>query len=165
MKDAAHSAGLLMFRRGSEEIEVFLVHPGGPFFKNKDLGSWTIPKGVFTSDEDPLTAAAREFAEETGQAPEACALGSHAFIPLGTIKQRGGKTVHAWGFEGDWSDAIAPHSNTFAMEFPPRSGALREFPEVDAWSFFPVTRAVQKINPAQIPLIERLLTHLASTAP
>ena len=164
MKSAAHSAGLLMYRLRDPEVEVFLVHPGGPFFVNKDLGSWTIPKGVFASDEDPLAAAAREFEEETGQPPGTCALRPSEFIPLGTIKQRGGKTVHAWGFEGEWSEAIAPRSNTFAMEFPPRSGALHEFPEVDAWGFFPISRAIQKINAAQIPLIERLLTHLAGAS-
>src|SRR5215475_2400350 len=109
------SAGLLMFRRGRGELQVLLVHPGGPFWKNKDLGSWTIPKGEIAPGEDPLTTAQREFSEELGVEPRG------TFVPLAPIKQKGGKMVRAWAIEGDW-DTAQLKSNTFKLEWPPRSG-------------------------------------------
>ena len=119
------SAGLLMFRRRENAVEVFLVHPGGPYWSKKDAGAWTIPKGEYEEPEDPLEAAKREFEEETGIAPRG------DFLPLGQIRQAGGKLVTAWAFEAD-CDASAIRSNTFSLEWPPRSGKMREFPEVDA---------------------------------
>src|SRR5262245_19348553 len=118
-----HSAGLLLFRR-KPELEVFLVHPGGPFWSGKDAGAWSIPKGEYTGSEEPLTAARREFEEETGLRPEG------RFISLGEVRQSGGKFVCAWAIEGD-CDAAAIHSNLFPMEWPPRSGSMQEFPELD----------------------------------
>jgi predicted NUDIX family NTP pyrophosphohydrolase len=117
------SAGLLMFRRKGDAVEVLLVHPGGPFWAKKDLGAWTIPKGELEEGEDSLTTARREFQEETGIEP------SGPFHPLGSIKQKAGKIVHAWAFEGDGA-AETIQSNTIRMEFPPRSGQWSEFPEV-----------------------------------
>jgi predicted NUDIX family NTP pyrophosphohydrolase len=151
------SAGLLMFRRAKIDIvEVLLAHPGGPFFRNKDDGVWTIPKGEVQPDEDFLARAQIEFEEETGTKP------SGNFIPLGSIKQKGGKTVHAWAFEGDLPPNFELKSNTFQIEYPPRSGKFQEFPEVDRAEFFPDEVARQKINPAQIPFLDRLLENLRS---
>src|SRR5262252_3749819 len=123
------SAGLLMYRRREGGLEVFLVHPGGPFWAKKDLGAWSIPKGEYDEGEEPLAAARREFEEETGIQPE-----GH-FVPLKTIKQPGGKTVLAWAFEGD-ADVAAIKSNTFSMEWPPHSGKQQDFPEVDRAGWF-----------------------------
>ena len=122
------SAGLLIYRRQGGDLEVFLVHPGGPYWATKDLGAWSIPKGEFDPGEDPFLAAKREFEEETGF--EA----TGQFLPLTPIRQPSGKVVHAWASEGDY-DATATSSNTFSMEWPPRSGKLQEFPEIDraAW--------------------------------
>ena len=153
------SAGLMMFRRAGEGIEVFLIHPGGPFFDKKDEGAWSIPKGEIGPGQDPLEGARREFEEETGQAVESCAR-TGSLIPLGSVRQTGGKTVDAWAFEGDWPAGAVLRSNTFSMEWPPRSGGTREFPEVDRGEFFPVEMARRKINPAQAELIERLLERL-----
>jgi predicted NUDIX family NTP pyrophosphohydrolase len=125
------------------------VHPGGPFFKNKDEGNWTIPKGEFLDDEEPLAAAKREFQEETGQQADG------DFTSLGSIKQKSGKTVYAWAIEGD-IDHETIVSNVFDLEWPPRSGKMISVPEVDKAGWFDVEIAKQKINPAQIPLIERL---------
>src|SRR5438045_1593487 len=125
------SAGILMFRRGAKGVEVLLVHPGGPFWAKKDLGAWSIPKGEVVEGEELLATARREFAEELGFA----AIG--AFLPLGEVKQKGGKTVHAWAVEGD-CDAATCKSNTFKMEWPPRSGKWAEFPEVDRAEFFSI---------------------------
>jgi predicted NUDIX family NTP pyrophosphohydrolase len=147
------SAGLLMFRRTPSGLEFLLVHPGGPFFKNKDEGAWTIPKGQACAGEDLLACAQREFEEETGSE----AAGN--FIPLTAIQQRGGKVVHAWAFEGD-CDPAALVSNTFKIEWPPRSGKQAEFPEIDRAEFFTLENAKRKINPAQIPLLDEIANQL-----
>jgi len=144
------SAGLLMFRRRGSNLEFLLVHPGGPFWKNKDLGAWSIPKGEYAEGEDALTAAKREFEEETGIAP------GGDLLPLGEIKQSGGKIVTVWAFEGD-CDADKIHSNTFSIEWPPRSGKTREFPEVDRAAWFPIQIARQKILKAQAEFLDRLI--------
>lgn len=136
--------------RYNPELELFLVHPGGPFFRNRDEGIWTIPKGLIEEDEDGLEAAKREFREETGLEP----LGP--FAGLDSIRQKGGKTVHAWAFRGDVPDSYEPVSNTFELEWPPRSGIKKDFPEIDRALFFTVGEAVKKINHAQILFIERL---------
>jgi predicted NUDIX family NTP pyrophosphohydrolase len=150
------SAGLLMFRPHKiDMVEFLLVHPGGPFWKNKDDGAWSIPKGQVQPDEDLLARAQIEFEEEIGIKP------AGDWIPLGSIKQKGGKTVHAWAFEGDLSPDFQLKSNTFEMEFPPRSGKFREFPEVDRAEFFSLERARRKLNPAQIPFLDRLIELLS----
>jgi len=141
------SAGLLMCRFREGELEFLLVHPGGPFFQNKDAGAWTIPKGETDPDEDPLAAAKREFEEELGFPPEG------AFIALTPVQQKGGKIVHAWAFRGD-CDPAQIRSNTFTIEWPPRSGQQQEFPEVDRGAFFKLAAAREKINPAQAPLLD-----------
>ena len=143
------SAGLLMFRRPGARLEVFLVHPGGPFWKNKDLGAWSLPKGEYAEGEDPLAAATREFEEETGLRPEG------SFLSLGQLRQPGGKLVSAWAFEGD-CDAAAIRSNTFSMEWPKGSGELREFPEIDRGEWFPIDRAREKILKGQAPFLDAL---------
>ncbi|MPZ16607.1 MAG: NUDIX domain-containing protein [Luteitalea sp.] len=143
------SAGLLMFREHDGQLEVLLVHPGGPFFRNKDAGAWTIPKGEPDEGEDLLDAACREFQEEIGVAPEG------PFLPLTPVKQKGGKVVHAWGVRGDCNPfAIKP--NRFTLEWPPRSGRMREFPEIDYAAFYPLDIARQKINAAQEALLDEL---------
>jgi predicted NUDIX family NTP pyrophosphohydrolase len=145
------SAGILLYRLSSEhEIEFFLVHPGGPFFLKKDEGSWTIPKGEIDADEDPLDAATREFAEETGSQL------SGNFVSLGEIKQKAGKRVAAWAVQGDLDPATIT-SNEFEIEWPPRSGRIRKFPEIDKAGWFNLEAASKKINPAQVPLLERLI--------
>lgn len=144
------SAGLLMFRRKIEIVEFLLVHPGGPFWKNKDEGAWSIPKGQAQPGEDLLTRAQIEFEEELGIKP------SGDWINLGSIKQKGGKTVHAWAVESDLPKDFELKSNTFSIEFPPRSGNFKEFPEVDRAEFFPEETARRKINCAQIPFLDRL---------
>ncbi len=143
------SAGLLLYRKKSL-LEVLLVHPGGPVWTKRDAGAWSIPKGEVIEGEELLAVAQREFEEELGVRPQAS-----NFIPLGSITQKGGKVVHAWAFEGDL-DTSAVKSNTFQMEWPPRSGRQAEFPEVDRAAFFPVAEAKEKVNPAQIPLLEKL---------
>jgi predicted NUDIX family NTP pyrophosphohydrolase len=144
------SAGLLMFRRRDGELEVLLVHPGGPFFARKDEGAWTIPKGEAAPDEDLLTRAQIEFEEELGFRPHG------NWIEIGSIKQKGGKTVHAWAFEGDLPERFELKSNLFEIEWPPRSGKRKQFPEIDRAEFFPEDVARRKINPAQIILLDRL---------
>ncbi len=139
-----------MFRRKIDMVEMLLVHPGGPFWKNKDDGAWTIPKGEAQPEEDLLNRAQIEFEEEIGIKP------SGDFILLGSIKQKGGKTVHAWAFDGDLPRDFQVKSNTFQIEFPPRSGKFKEFPEVDRAEFFADETARRKINPAQIPFLDRL---------
>jgi len=146
---AKESAGLLMYRIRAGRPEVLLVHPGGPFFAGMDEGAWTIPKGEIEEGEDHLAAARREFEEETGLRPE-----GH-FVSLGSITQKGGKIVQAWAFEGD-AEPGTVRSNTFRMEWPPRSGAHVEFAEVDRAGFFDFDEAKRKINPAQVPLLEAL---------
>src|ERR1700744_1545961 len=135
---AKQSAGLLMFRRRDGEMEVLLVHPGGPFWARKDLGAWSIPKGEYAADEAPLAAAQREFTEETGAAPRG------EFVPLGEVKQPGGKHVTAWAVEGDFDPAMLV-STTFEMEWPPRSGRKRAFPEIDRAEWFSPDEARRKI--------------------
>jgi len=146
-----------MFRRRKKTLEVLLVHPGGPFFVRKDDGAWTIPKGEAGSGEDLLSRAQIEFEEELGIQP------TGKWIPLGSIKQKGGKIVHAWAFEGDLSDSFELKSNKFAIEWPPRSGKRQEFPEIDQAVFFSEEMARRKINPAQTSFLDRLRDALAST--
>ena len=143
------SAGLLLYRRSLGGLEVFLVHPGGPFWAKKDLGVWSIPKGELEPDEDPLAAARREFEEETG-----CRI-SGEFRPLAPLEQRSGKTVYAWAVEGD-CDPSGLKSNTFSIEWPPHSGLRREFPEVDRAAWFPLDEAKRRILPGQVGFIESL---------
>jgi predicted NUDIX family NTP pyrophosphohydrolase len=143
------SAGLLLFRRRGGGVEVLLVHPGGPFWAKKDHGAWTIPKGEPAEGEDELATARREFQEETGIAPKG------PFLPLGRVTQKGGKVVHAWAFESD-CDPDAIRSNTFRVEWPPRSGQWRTFPEVDRAAFFDLAEARRRINSAQVALLEAL---------
>jgi predicted NUDIX family NTP pyrophosphohydrolase len=142
------SAGLLMYRRRNG-LELFLVHPGGPFWANKDHGAWSIPKGEYSPEEDPQTVAKREFQEETGLKPEGI------FVPLGEHKQAGGKIVSIWAFEGD-CDTANLSSNTFSMEWPPRSGRMGVFPEVDRWEWFPIDAARDRILAGQQIFIARL---------
>ena len=142
-----------MYRRRPRSLEVFLVHPGGPFFAKKDLGAWTIPKGEYLDGELPLEAAKREFQEETGfPVPE-------TFLDLGWIKQAGGKIVSAWAFEGD-CDPAKMVSNHCEVEWPPRSGRLIEIPEADRGAWFSVEEAKESIKSTQIPLIDRLVKAL-----
>jgi predicted NUDIX family NTP pyrophosphohydrolase len=143
------SAGLLYYRRTASGIEVFLVHPGGPFWQSKDLGAWSIPKGEFSPGENPLEAAKREFREETGFE----AAGD--FLPLQALKQPGGKTVHAWAVEGDFDPSML-RSNTFTVELPRGSGKLREFPEVDRAEWFTLDAARERILPGQRPFLDEL---------
>ena len=143
------SAGLLPYRIRNGAREVFLVHPGGPFWAKKDLGAWSIPKGEYVAGEDPLACALRELTEETGFSV------SGDFLPLGTLKQKGGKEVIAWAVCADF-DAELVRSNTFEMEWPPKSGKLQRFPEVDRAAWFALTEARAKILPSQLPFLERL---------
>jgi predicted NUDIX family NTP pyrophosphohydrolase len=141
-----------MFRQGPNRVEVFLIHPGGPFWRKKDLGAWSIPKGAPEKSEDLLRAAQREFEEETGIVP------AGEFINLGAVTQPGGKTVWAWAFENDCSPKIL--SNTFSIEWPPRSGRLQEFPEVDRAEWFSLEEARKRINRGQVAFLERLMEAL-----
>jgi len=142
-----------MYRIRERSLEVLLVHPGGPLFRGRDAGAWTIPKGLVEPGEDLLSAARREFAEETAHAPEG------DFIELTKVTQKGGKVVHAWGIEGDL-DPDQFRSNTFRLEWPPRSKRIVEFPEVDRAEFFGLETARAKINPAQVALLDELEAHL-----
>jgi predicted NUDIX family NTP pyrophosphohydrolase len=150
-----------MFRRGAAGVEVFLVHPGGPLYARKDAGVWTLPKGELEPGEEALDVARREFEEETGRTAAECARDSEPAFPLGSIVQRGGKTVHAFAFAGDWPAGLDVRSNEFEMEWPPRSGRRLRFPEVDRGAFFDLERAREKLNPAQVELLDRLLAILA----
>jgi predicted NUDIX family NTP pyrophosphohydrolase len=152
------SAGLLMYRLRDGKVEVFLAHPGGPFFKHKDDGHWTIPKGELGPGEDLLKAAVREFTEEVGLEP------SGEFVPLGSIRQKGGKIVHAWAFRGNWETERKHHCNFFKMEWPPYSGNLQEFPEVDQVAFFTIPEALEKLKPTQHPFLDRLIQVLRQHA-
>jgi predicted NUDIX family NTP pyrophosphohydrolase len=143
------SAGLLMYRRRAGGVEVLLVHPGGPFWRNKDAGAWTIPKGEPAVGEELLEAAKREFEEETGVAP----VGDCA--PLPSVKQKGGTVIHAWAIEGDL-DPAQIRSNTFEMEWPPRSGRRAAFPEIDRAEFFSLDQARLKMNSGQVALLDAL---------
>lgn len=143
------SAGLLMYRTCQGRIEVLLAHPGGPYFRNKDEGAWTIPKGEVEPEEDLLETAQREFTEETGLKPHG------PFLPLATVKQKGGKIVHAWAFEGN-CDPTTLVSNSYKIKWPPRSGNWATFPEVDRAEFFDLDTARKKVNPAQMGLLQEL---------
>lgn len=152
-----HSAGILLFRRNDGgETEFLLIHPGGPFWARRDEGAWSIPKGQIEDEEEPRACAIRELEEELGAAPE---LDPEQLIELGSIRQRAGKVVEAWAAEADF-DPAALSSNTFTMEWPPRSGNEREFPEVDRAEWFDLEAARAKILPAQAELLDRLLGNL-----
>ncbi|MDR3471986.1 MAG: NUDIX domain-containing protein [Devosia sp.] len=148
------SAGILLYRRTSGGPEVLLVHPGGPFWARKDLAAWSIPKGLAGAGEDIQQAARREFSEETGSVP------TGSLTPLGSFRQPGGKTVMAFALEGDF-DAATLVSNTFALEWPPHSGKVQDFPEVDCAGWFAPNLAREKLVTGQLPVLEALLTHLA----
>ena len=147
------SAGILMYRRRGGSLEVFLVHPGGPFWKNKDDGAWQIPKGELATDEEPLLCARREFEEETGFSADG------EFAELGTFRQPGGKHVQAWAVEGN-CDPARLVSNEFEMEWPPRSGRRQSFPEVDRGGWFGIDEARGKLLLGQRPVLDRLLAIL-----
>jgi len=151
------SAGLLMYRLRAGQPEFLLVHPGGPFWKRKDAGAWTIPKGEIGPEEDPLAAAQREFEEELGLKA------TGPFLELTPIKQKGGKVVRAWAFEGD-CDPATIKSNTFSLEWPPRSGRMEQFPEVDRAGFFGLAAAREKINPMQAAFLEEVTSKLGGGA-
>ena len=152
------SAGLMMYKGSGADLQVLLAHPGGPFWAKKDLGAWTIPKGVVQEGEDLLVAARREFTEETGIAP------AEPFLPLGEVRMKSGKRVHAWAFTGA-CDPLAIISNTFQLEWPPRSGKMQSFAEIDRCAFFTVPEACEKILPYQLDFITRLATHLGAPHP
>ena len=144
------SAGIVLYRRPETGLEVLLAHPGGPLFRNRDAGHWSIPKGEPDENEPLIETARREFAEETGHpVPEG------PVLPLGSIVQKGGKVVHAWAVEGDL-DPAAARSDTFEMEWPPRSGVRQAFPEIDRVEWFDRDEARRRIKPAQAPLLDRL---------
>jgi predicted NUDIX family NTP pyrophosphohydrolase len=149
------SAGVLLHRTRAGELQVFLVHPGGPLWRNKDEGAWSIPKGEFTDGEDALAVARREFQEETGARVDG------RFVALAPVRQRGGKLVHAWAVEGDIAlEGLA--SNTFAMEWPPRSGRMQSFPEVDRYAWLALDEARAKITQAQRALLDELAARASS---
>jgi predicted NUDIX family NTP pyrophosphohydrolase len=154
------SAGVLLFRRSGGETEFLLVHPGGPFWKNKDEGAWSIPKGQIESEEEPRACAIRELEEELGPA---VAVDPERMIELGSVRQRAGKVVEAWAAEGEF-DPAALDSNSFSMEWPPRSGRQQEFPEVDRAGWFDLETAREKILPAQAEFLDRLLERLERSA-
>jgi predicted NUDIX family NTP pyrophosphohydrolase len=152
---AKQAAGILLYRRGPGGPEVLLAHPGGPLWARKDYASWTIPKGQFTDSELPLDAAKREFEEEMGSAP------SGIFQSIGTLKQPSGKVIHAWAAESDF-DAASVKSNLFSMEWPPKSGQMVEFPEIDRAGWFSIDQARVRILKGQAPFLDRLLALLTS---
>lgn len=152
------SAGLLMYRKRNGQLEVLLVHLGGPFWKKKDSGAWFVPKGEINPGEDPLIAAQREFQEETGLVP------AGELLSLGSIKHKSGKTVTAWAFSGD-CDPASLKSNTFEMEWPPKSGKRVQFPEIDRGDFFTVARAREKMHPAEFEFLTRLEKLLHGSEP
>lgn len=153
------SAGILMYRQRDGTLEVLLVHPGGPVWERRDLGAWSIPKGEYEEGEEPLAAARREFAEELGSP-----LPRGEISDLGEIRQKSGKRVRAWAIAGDL-DAERIQSNMFTMEWPPRSGRTREFPEVDRAQWFPMAQARERINPAQVALLDRLMDIAGAQSP
>lgn len=155
---AQKSAGILMYRGRGPELAVLLVHPGGPFWQKKDAGVSSIPKGLCASDEDPLSAAKREFNEETGASVDG------RFMQLGEFRQPGGKTIAAWAIEGEF-DPHTLHSNTFSMEWPPKSGRQQDFPEVDRAGWFRPAEAMRKILKGQQPILQKLLAHLGCVPP
>ena len=146
---AKQSAGILLYRKKAGALEVFLVHPGGPFWKKKDAGAWSVPKGEINEGEDMLAAAVREFKEETGQE-----LSGH-FVPLKPVVQKAGKKVYAWAIAGD-IDMTGLQSNTFLLEWPPKSGRQQEWPEVDKWGWFTLAEAREKMNASQAGFLEQL---------
>lgn len=150
----SESAGILLWRVGAVGVEVLLVHPGGPFWSRKDLGAWSIPKGEIPAGDDALATAKRELAEETG------AVASGELAPLGSVKQKSGKVVHAWAMRGDF-DPSALRSNNFEMEWPPRSGRMQSFPEVDRAEWLDLDTARGKINPAQAAFLDRIAALVA----
>jgi predicted NUDIX family NTP pyrophosphohydrolase len=152
------SAGLLVHRGAVAALEVLLVHPGGPFWAKKDDGAWFIPKGEIENDEEPWATARREFREELGLPPP-----DSEPLELGTVKNKSGKLIYAWALAGDL-DLSGFHSNTFSLEWPPRSGKQREFPEVDRARYFGIEEATQKMHSAELPLLERLLRVLAASS-
>jgi predicted NUDIX family NTP pyrophosphohydrolase len=154
---AKRSAGILLYRLRDDQPEVLLVHPGGPFWAKRDLGAWSLPKGEYEEGEDPLACAMREFSEEVGVADPPTEV-----VALGAVRQAGGKEVTAWAARGN-VDPSALASNTFTMEWPPRSGKLSEFPEVDRAEWLDPDRAREKLVPAQAAFIDRLLAHLADS--
>jgi predicted NUDIX family NTP pyrophosphohydrolase len=143
------SSGIVLYRIRDHALEMLLVHPGGPFWEKKEEGAWFVPKGEVKPDEELLVAAQREFAEETGAQPKG------PFIELGSVKHKSGKVVHAWAVEGDFDPSLL-RSNSFALEWPPKSGQQQTFPEIDRASFFSVSEAAAKIYPAEFELIQRL---------
>lgn len=149
---AATSAGILLYRRAGGALEVLLVHPGGPFWTKKDLGAWSVPKGEVEEGEEPRACALREFEEELGASLD---IPVEDLVELGTVRQKSGKTVHCWAAESDFDPATLS-SNAFSMEWPPRSGVQREFPEVDRAEWFDPDEARRKINPAQAAFLDRL---------
>ena len=149
------SAGILMYRKAEAGVEVFLIHPGGPFFSARDEGVWSIPKGEIDECEDGLAAAKREFEEETGCRPQG------KFLPLSPVKQKSGKVVLSWAVEGE-CDAARITSNLFRLEWPPKSGRMQEFPEADRAGWFMMGEARRKINGAQAALLDELLGKLVS---
>jgi predicted NUDIX family NTP pyrophosphohydrolase len=154
---ARRSAGLLIYRKADAGIELFLVHPGGPFWARKDTGAWSIPKGEYNDGEDALAAAKREVEEETGVVLDG------DFLPLGEVRQAGGKVVTAWAIESDIDETVV-RSNTFSLEWPPRSGEIREFPEVDKGGWFSVAGAKAKLVKGQVALVDRLWARLGRAA-
>lgn len=150
------SAGILLYRFKEGELQVFLIHMGGPFWAKKDNGAWSIPKGEFSGNEGALAAAKREFEEETGFSVEG------NFIPLPVISRPGKKMIYSWAAEGD-CDASAIRSNTFELEWPPHSGKMQQFPEADRAAWFSIQKAKEKILKAQLPLLDELLVALKST--
>ncbi|HET7544810.1 MAG TPA: NUDIX domain-containing protein [Polyangiaceae bacterium] len=154
---AKSSAGILLYRQRAAQVEVLLVHPGGPFWSKKDDGAWFIPKGELEEGEQPLTAARREFREELGAEPP-----NSQPLSLGTVTNKSGKLIHAWALEGDF-DPAQLKSNTFLLEWPRKSGRKREFPEVDRAAFFTLPDAEPKLHQAELPLLGRLRALLAQT--
>ena len=150
MVSSKRSAGILLYRRRDELCEVLLVHPGGPFWSKKDDGAWFVPKGELDAEEEPFRAACREFEEELGSAPPASEP-----LPLGTVKNKSGKLIYAWALEGEL-DVASVKSNSFELEWPPKSGKVQKFPEVDRASFFSLSAAAVKMHPAELPFLERL---------
>jgi predicted NUDIX family NTP pyrophosphohydrolase len=154
----ARSAGILLYRRRDRELQVFLAHPGGPYWAHKDLGAWTIPKGEYPDSEEPLQAARREFLEETGFAVEG------PFIALDPVRQTNGKIVSAWAAEGE-IDPTRLRSNLFSIEWPPQSGKMQQFPEVDRGAWFLLEQARVKMIAAQVPLLDQLMNRISYSPP
>jgi len=155
---AKRSAGILMYRGERHAREVLLAHPGGPFWANKDDGAWSIPKGEYEEGDDPLAVAKREFEEELGSPPP-----EHGYVELGELKQPSGKLVTAFAVEGDF-DPATQKSNLFTLEWPPKSGRMQSFPEIDRAAWFALGKARAKIQPSQAPFLDRLLGLSANPA-